>query len=114
MNECFDFDIIRHSAAHVLAAAMLRLFPDAKLDIGPSTLTGFYYEFDLDHKFSQGNLEKIEGGMLDIICEGQKFIKSVVTRDQATAMMESKNQRIKESKNQRIKHLNVNGSRIFQ
>jgi threonyl-tRNA synthetase len=39
MNECVDFDTFRHSAAHVLAAAVLRLFPDAKLDIGPSTRT---------------------------------------------------------------------------
>jgi hypothetical protein len=49
----------------------------------------------MEHKFSQGNSEKIKDGMLGIISEGQKFIKSVVTRDQATAMMESKNQSIK-------------------
>jgi threonyl-tRNA synthetase len=95
MNECVDLDKIRHSAAHVLATAVLRLFPDAKLDIGPSTRTGFYYDFDLDHKFSQEDLEKIEGEMLKIISEGQKFIKSVVTRDEAMAMMESKNQTYK-------------------
>ena len=43
---------LRHSASHILATAVLRLFPDAKLDIGPPTDTGFYYDFDLDHKFT--------------------------------------------------------------
>ena len=43
---------IRHSASHVLAEAVLRLFPEAKLDIGPATDSGFYYDFDLEHKFT--------------------------------------------------------------
>ncbi|MDR0693162.1 MAG: threonine--tRNA ligase [Puniceicoccales bacterium] len=95
MNECVDLDKIRHSAAHVLAAAVLRLFPEAKLDIGPSTRTGFYYDFDLDHKFSQEDLEKIEGEMLKIISEDQKFVKTIVGRDEAMALMKSKNQTYK-------------------
>ena len=44
---------LRHSCSHVLATAVLRLFPEAKLDIGPPTDTGFYYDFDLDHKFTK-------------------------------------------------------------
>ncbi|MDR1173533.1 MAG: threonine--tRNA ligase [Puniceicoccales bacterium] len=95
MNEHVDLDKIRHSAAHVLAAAVLRLFPEAKLDIGPPTRTGFYYDFDLEHKFSQEDLEKIEREMLKIISEDQKFIKSVVSRDEAMTLIKSKNQTYK-------------------
>ncbi|MDR1233143.1 MAG: threonine--tRNA ligase, partial [Puniceicoccales bacterium] len=95
MNESVDLDKIRHSAAHVLAAAVLRLFPEAKLDIGPPTRTGFYYDFDLEHKFSQEDLEKIEWEMLKIISEDQKFIKSIVSRDEAMALIKSKNQTYK-------------------
>jgi threonyl-tRNA synthetase len=43
---------LRHSASHILATAVLRIFPDAKLDIGPPTDTGFYYDIDLDHKLT--------------------------------------------------------------
>ncbi|MDR1457459.1 MAG: threonine--tRNA ligase [Puniceicoccales bacterium] len=95
MNECVFLDKIRHSAAHVLAAAVLRLFPQAKLDIGPSTRTGFYYDFDLDHKFSQEDLGKIEREMFKIISEDQKFVKTLVGRDEAMALMKSKNQTYK-------------------
>ncbi|MDR2778781.1 MAG: threonine--tRNA ligase [Puniceicoccales bacterium] len=95
MNEYVDLNKIRHSAAHVLAAAVLRLFPNAKLDIGPSTRTGFYYDFDLDYNFSQEDLESIEREMLKIILEDQKFIKKVVTRDEAMSIMKSKNQTYK-------------------
>lgn len=61
MNE--DLLKIRHSASHILATAVLRLFPDAKLDIGPATETGFYYDFDLNHKFTAEDLAKIEAEM---------------------------------------------------
>jgi threonyl-tRNA synthetase len=90
-----NFDKIRHSAAHVLAAAVLRLFPDAKLDIGPATQTGFYYDFDCDNKFSQDDLEKIESEMRKIIGEGQKFTKVVVSRADAIELVVSKNQTYK-------------------
>jgi threonyl-tRNA synthetase len=75
-----------------LATAVLRLFSDAKHDIGPLTGTGFYYDFDLGHKLSQDDLDKIEAEMLKIISEGQKFIKSVTTRDEAMVRMKSNNQ----------------------
>ena len=73
MNE--DLLKIRHSAAHVLAAAVLRLFPDAKLDIGPATENGFYYDFDLEHKFTAEDLEKIEAEMRKIISENQPALR---------------------------------------
>ncbi|WP_345785667.1 threonine--tRNA ligase [Pelagicoccus sp. SDUM812003] len=79
---------IRHSSAHVLATAVLRLFPEAKLDIGPPTDTGFYYDFDLDHKFTAEDLEKIESEMKKVIKENQKFERVEVSREQATQMIQ--------------------------
>ena len=76
---------IRHSASHVLAQAVLRLFPEAKLDIGPATDSGFYYDFDLDHKFTAEDLEKIEAEMKKIISENQKFERFTLTRAEAEA-----------------------------
>src|SRR3954452_23668111 len=73
----------RHSASHVLATAILRLFPDAKLDIGPPTDTGFYYDIDLDHKFTADDLVKIEAEMKKIADENQPFLRKEVSRDEA-------------------------------
>ena len=78
---------IRHSAAHVLATAVLRLFPEAKLDIGPPTDTGFYYDFDLPTKITAEDLEKIETEMRKVIKENQKFERLEVSRDVATQMI---------------------------
>ncbi|MDR1401717.1 MAG: threonine--tRNA ligase [Puniceicoccales bacterium] len=92
MDRGSELSKIRHSAAHVLAAAVLRLFPNAKLDIGPATEAGFYYDFDLDHKFSQQDLEKIEAEMRKIIAENQQFTRKIVSREEAMAMMKLRNQ----------------------
>lgn len=78
---------IRHSAAHVLATAVLRVFPEAKLDIGPPTATGFYYDFDLEHRFTPEDLEKVEEEMKRVIKENQKFERVEVSRDEAEAMI---------------------------
>ncbi len=78
---------VRHSSAHVLATAVLRLFPEAQLDIGPPTDTGFYYDFDLEHKFTAEDLEKIEAEMKKVIKENQKFIRMEVPRDEAIQMI---------------------------
>ena len=64
---------LRHSCSHVLASAVLRLYPDAKLDIGPPTNNGFYYDIDLDKKLEASDLEKLEAEMKKIIKENQKF-----------------------------------------
>lgn len=79
---------IRHSAAHILGAAVLRLFPEAKLDIGPATETGFYYDFDLDHKFTAEDLAKIEEQMKNIISENQKFERFTLSREEAVKKIE--------------------------
>ena len=83
---------IRHSASHVLATAVLRLFPNAKLDIGPATETGFYYDFDLDHKFTAEDLVAIEAEMKKVISENQRFERTEVDRATATKMIEDMGQ----------------------
>ena len=60
---------LRHSCSHVLASAVLRLYPDAKLDIGPPTGNGFYYDIDLDKKLDASDLEKLEAEMKKVIKE---------------------------------------------
>lgn len=75
---------LRHSTAHVLATAVLRLFPDSKLDIGPPTASGFYYDFDSTHRFSTEDFEAIEREMQNVISEKQPFIKREVTREEAS------------------------------
>ncbi|MDX8415988.1 threonine--tRNA ligase [Intestinicryptomonas porci] len=90
MNE--ELHKIRHSASHVLAAAVLRLFPNAKLDIGPATETGFYYDFDLPHKFTAEDLEKIEAEMKKIISENQRFEKRELSREEAEKLIRERGQ----------------------
>ncbi len=74
---------LRHSASHILATAILRIFPDAKLDIGPPTDTGFYYDVDLDHKFTVEDLAKLEAEMKKVADENQPFLRKEVSRDEA-------------------------------
>src|ERR1035437_1577878 len=78
---------IRHSCSHVLATAVLRLSPEAKLDIGPPTDTGFYYDIDLDHKFTTDDLVKIEAEMKKIADENQPFYRKEVPREEAVEII---------------------------
>src|ERR1043165_787136 len=75
------------SASHVLATALLRLFPDAKLDIGPPTDTGFYYDVDLAHKLTTEDLAKLEVEMKKVADENQAFTRKEVSRDEATEII---------------------------
>jgi threonyl-tRNA synthetase len=72
-------DILRHSAAHVMAQAVQELHPDAKLGIGPPIENGFYYDFDVETPFVPEDLEKIETRMRKIIKEGQRFSRRVTS-----------------------------------
>jgi threonyl-tRNA synthetase len=76
---------LRHSTAHVLATAVLRLHPDARLDIGPPTASGFYYDFDCTHRFSTEDLPRIEEAMRQVIAEDQPFVRREVSREEAAA-----------------------------
>ncbi len=83
---------LRHSCSHVLATAILRIFPDAKLDIGPPTETGFYYDVDLEHKFTSDDLVKLEAEMKKIAEENQPFYRKEVSRDEAIEIIKSRGQ----------------------
>jgi threonyl-tRNA synthetase len=71
----------------VLATAMLRLWPETKLDIGPPTDTGFYYDVDLEHKLTAEDLEKIEAEMKKVIEENQAFTRREVPREEAVEII---------------------------
>ncbi|UJG39599.1 MAG: threonine--tRNA ligase [Candidatus Heimdallarchaeum aukensis] len=77
------FHILNHSAAHVLASAVVELFPEAKPTIGPSVDEGFYYDFEVKKPFSQEDLEKIEKKMIEIIEEDTPFIREEVPIQEA-------------------------------
>src|SRR5215217_28161 len=79
--------IMRHSTAHVLAQAVQDLFPQAKLGIGPPIENGFYYDFDVDRPFHPEDLERIEQRMRQIVKEGQRFSRRVVSDDEARAAL---------------------------
>ena len=79
----------RHTASHVLAEAVKRLYPEAKLAIGPSIETGFYYDFDAP-SFSREDLDKIEAEMKKIIKEGSKIERFTLPREDAVRFMEEK------------------------
>ena len=76
-------DIVRHSTAHLMAQAVLRLYPETKVTIGPVIENGFYYDFDPVEQFTEEDLEKIEAEMKKIVKENIKLEKYVLPRDEA-------------------------------
>lgn len=93
--EQFPLETIRHSAAHVMAAAVQKLYPDVKFDIGPSTADGFYYDFDLTEPLKNEDLEKIEAKMEEIAKAHLPFIRTEKTREEARAFFEERGQNYK-------------------
>ena len=92
MKEMSPLEEIRHSAAHVLATAVLRLYPDTQLDIGPPTDSGFYYDFDSEIPFTPEVLLQIEEEMGRVIKENQRFERLEVSRDEAVSMIKKMKQ----------------------
>lgn len=82
-------NILRHSAAHVLAQAVQRINPEAKLGIGPPVTDGFYYDFDVETAFTPEDMSALDKEMSRIIREGQRFMRRVVTEDEARAELAS-------------------------
>ena len=78
-------NILRHSAAHVLAQAVQNVNPEAKLGIGPPVTDGFYYDFDVEHAFTPEDMKALEKAMSRIVRAGQRFMRRVVTEDEARA-----------------------------
>src|SRR5512139_409264 len=76
---------IRHSTAHVMAQAVLEMFPEGKIAIGPAIEDGFYYDFDLPRTLLPEDLDKIEARMREIVREDYPFVYREVSADQARA-----------------------------
>ena len=85
--EMNELQTLRHSASHVMAQAVKRLFPDTKLAIGPAIDTGFYYDFDSEHTFTQEDLEKIEAEMKKIAKENLKIERFELPKAEALELM---------------------------
>jgi threonyl-tRNA synthetase len=84
-----DLERTRHSAAHVLATALLKIWPEAQLAAGPPVETGFYYDVDVPHRISPADFERIETEMKAVVKANQPFIRSAVSRDEAIKLGES-------------------------
>src|SRR5437016_14564903 len=78
-----ELERIRHSCAHVMATAILRLWPDAQFAAGPPVENGFYYDVELSHRISPEDFSKIEEEMKKEIKANHPFQKKVVTREKA-------------------------------
>jgi threonyl-tRNA synthetase len=77
--------VVRHSAAHVMATAVLELFPETKLGHGPATDQGFFYDFYREKPFTPEDLEKIEAKMAEVVARDEKFLHEFEPREQALA-----------------------------
>ena len=80
--------VVRHSAAHVLATAVLELFPETKLGHGPATETGFFYDFYREKPFTPEDLAAIESRMAEVVARDEKFVREYEPREQALTEFE--------------------------
>ena len=87
-----DLQVLRHTASHIMAQAIKRLFPQAKLAIGPAIENGFYYDIDVEPKLVEADLEKIEAEMKKIIKENLKIESFKLPRKEALKLMEERNE----------------------
>ena len=88
-------ETLRHSTSHILAQAVMEIFPGVKLGIGPSTEDGFYYDFDLPQAITPEDLPKIEKAMKEICKKNQKFERQEMSRDEAIRFFEEKGEKYK-------------------
>jgi threonyl-tRNA synthetase len=88
-------DVLRHSAAHVMARAVMRLYKGVSLAFGPTTSGGFYYDFDLPEKISEDDFPKIEAEMKNIIKAKEPFERVVLSRDEARKLCDDLSQDLK-------------------
>ena len=79
----YPIETLRHSAAHIMAAAVCKLFPDTQLDIGPATDDGFYYDFDIEHRLTPEDFPAIEAEIKKIIASAVPFERLEVSREEA-------------------------------
>ena len=81
-----------HTTSHIMAQAVKRVFPNAKLAIGPAIENGFYYDFDVEKPFSEEDLKSIEEEMKKIVKEDLRLERFELPRDEAIKLMEEKNE----------------------
>ena len=86
-TELNELRTLRHSASHILAQAVKRLYPDARLAIGPAIDTGFYYDFDTETTFTTEDLDSIEAEMKKIVKENLRIERFTLPRDEAKKLM---------------------------
>jgi threonyl-tRNA synthetase len=86
MSAPVELDVLRHSAAHLLAAAVCELYPGAKYAIGPAIEDGFYYDFDLGHTLKEEDLASIETRMREIAQKRPAYVQELVGKDRALAL----------------------------
>ena len=94
-NQKNDLHVMRHSMAHILAAAVQDLYPEAKFGVGPVIENGFYYDIDVDEPFNPEDLGKIEKKMKEIIKANEKFERQEVELDEAIELFEKSGQSYK-------------------
>ncbi len=92
INSSEGEEILRHSASHIMAQAVMHLFPNVKFAIGPAIENGFYYDFDLDHAFTPEDLKKIEDEMKEIVNSDYSFKKEVISKQDAIKYFKEKGQ----------------------
>jgi threonyl-tRNA synthetase len=88
-------EVLRHSAAHVMAQAVKELFPSTKLTFGPATESGFYYDFDYERPFTPQDIEKIEKRMAEIVDQNLPFVRQEVSREEAAKIFQEKGETYK-------------------
>jgi threonyl-tRNA synthetase len=88
-------ETIRHSAAHLMAAAVQELFPDVKFDIGPATEDGFYYDFDMEHRLTPDDLKKVDKRMKKMSNKKIPFEKMELSRAEAEKLLKENDQTYK-------------------
>jgi threonyl-tRNA synthetase len=91
----YSLSTVRHSAAHIMAAAVQGLYPDAKFDIGPATEDGFYYDFDMEHRLTPEDLKTIEKAMKKLMGRKLPFEKTELTRTDAEKILNDRGQTYK-------------------
>ena len=88
-------ETIRHTTSHIMAQAVKRLFPDAKLGIGPAIAEGFYYDFDLENSLTDEDLERIYAEMKTVISEDLPIVRKELSKEAAKQLLESQGERYK-------------------
>jgi threonyl-tRNA synthetase len=88
-------EVYRHSASHLMAAAVCSLFPGTHLGIGPAISDGFYYDFERPKSFSEEDLEKIESRMKELVAQNLSYEPSIISKDEAIRYFESQGEHLK-------------------